>query len=239
MSTFLQLCQRLRQETVDSGSGPTSVVSQTGDAGRLVKWIADAYAELQTEKDAWLWLRSSFSVNTVAGTDSYAYTDCTDDVSAATVARFAFWYWLRDRSGTPYFSAYLTSSGSGAEFHLVPLEWDRFRRLYKFGSQTNNQPAHVSVDPATQKFVLGPVPDDIYTVRGSYQKGPQILAANSDTPEMPSRFHDLIVYDAMAKYGGNRVAPEAMVRALSEGSTLRGALMRDQLPKIGFGGPLA
>lgn len=231
MSTYLALCQKLRQNTIDSGSGPTTVVGQSGQLARLVQWIADAYNELQQESDVWRWLRHEFTLNTVAGTGAYAYGACTDVDAATPISRFSHWYWESMK-------AYRQSDGVGTEFPLIWLEWPRFRRLYHYGSQTPSQVAHVSMDPAG-RLVFGPTPDAVYVVGGEFQRSPQILALDADIPEMPTRFHDVVVYDAMKKYGGNVVAPEAMVRALAEGGTLRAALERDQLPAITYGEPLA
>ena len=230
MSTFLQLCTYLRQETTDSGTGPLAVTSQTGELARIVNWIDRAYTELQQEKD-WRWLRKSFTVSATSGDGAYAYGDCTDTATSAVISRFSSWY-------PRTFKCYLTSAGVGAEYGLHWLPWDDFRRIYRYGTQTNGPPCHVSEDP-TQAFVLGPIPDATYTVSGDYQKGPQLLTADGDIPEMPTRFHQLIVYEAMLKYGGHRAAPEAMVRAATEGARLRSALGRDQLPQITTGGPLA
>lgn len=231
MTTYLQLCKDLRQETVDSGTGPSTVLGQVGELARYCKWIADAWTELQTERDDFRWMRKSFTVNTVAADGEYAYTDCTDTVSLAAISRFSRWY-------KKCFKCYLSSTGVGGEYPLVWMDWERFRRLYRYGTQNNGQPAHVSVDP-TDKFCLGPKPDAVYVVSGDYQIGPQILSADGDIPEMPTKFHNLIMYEAMAKYGGHRVAVEAMVRANAEGGRLRNALELEQLPAFGYGGPLA
>jgi len=238
VSTYIQLCSKLRQECTDSGTGPSAVTGNSGELQRYVSWIADAWTELQQAREDWLWMRRNFTVDTVSGTDAYAYTDCTDSTTATTIARFARWYEGFDATGFPYFSAYLTATGVADQQSLLSLDWDTFRRIYKFGAQTNARPAHVAVGPDL-KFYLGPKPDAIYTVGGTFQLGPQILAANDDEPEMPSRFHNLIVYQAMAKYGGHRVAPEAMLRAVAEGGQLRSALELDQLPKMRYGDPLA
>ena len=56
---------------------------------------------------------------------------------------------------------------------------------------------------------------------------------------MPIRFHNLIMFEAMSKYGGTRVEPEAILRANSEGGRLHAMLEVNQLPAMGFGGPLA
>lgn len=231
MSTNLELCKDLRQETTDTGSGPSTVASQTGELGRIVKWVKDAWTDLQQAREDWLWMRKSFTVNTTASDGVYTYSDCTDTVTALAIARWARWY--RDD-----FKIFLTSTGVSGETPLIWEDWEYFRHIYRYGTQTNGPPIHVSQDP-TGAIVLGPVPDDIYTVSGDYQLAPQTLAVDGDTPEMPSRFHRLIVYEAMSRYGGNRVAPEAMLRAASEGGALRVALELDQLPKMSYGDALA
>lgn len=231
MTTYLQGVQDLRQETTDSGTGPSAVIGQTGELARLCKWYKDAWTELQQEKDNWVWMRKSFTVNTVSGTGEYAYSSCTDTVSAVAISRFAHWY-KHD------FKCYLSSAGVGGEYRLIWTPWEDFKRTYRFGTQTDAPPRFVSVDP-TQQIVLGPKPDAVYVLSGDYQIGPQILAADGDTPEMPSRFHNLIMFEAMIKYGGSRVAPEAMQRAVNEGSRLRNALGRDQLPQISTGRSIA
>lgn len=230
MSTYLQLCTYLRQQTSDVGTGPSAVTSQTGELARIVTWIDNAWTELQQEKE-WRWMRKSFTVSATSGDGDYAYTDCTDTVSLAAISRFSYWY-------KHTFKCYLTSAGVGGEYALRWLPWDEFRRIYRYGTQTNGPPVHVSEDP-TQKFVLGPKPDATYTVTGDYQIGPQVLTADGDIPEMPTRYHMLIVYEAMLKYGGHRVAPEVMMRAATEGARLRSALGRDMLPQITRGAALA
>jgi hypothetical protein len=238
LSSYLQLTQDLRAETTDSGTGPATVVGNTGEHARFCKWIKDAYSHLQLEREDWKWLRRQFTVNTVAGTDSYAYASCTDSTEAAPISRFARWYQGSDINGFPYFTAYLTSTGVGAEYPLIWLEYDLFRRLYKFGTQNNVQPVHYSVSP-DRNFMLGPKPDAIYTISGTYQRSPQTLAVDDDIPEMPEHYHPIIVYEAMSRYGGSRAAPEAIMRANSEGGRLRAMLELDQLPALSYGAPLA
>ena len=237
MSTFLQLAAETRRECQMSGTGPSTVLAQTGRLGDVVAWVANAYTEIQAKHTDWRWLRAPFTFNTVADTDTYAYTACTDTLTSATITRFAAWL-PNDTDGTPVFKRYLTSGGVGNQSFLIFLPWGEFRYLYKTGSQTNQQPIHFTIDPQNN-LVLGPQPDAIYTITGDYERSAQVLAADSDTPEMPSRFHQLIVYEAMKKYAGSTAAPEVMFRATGEGRRLWRALERDQLPKISRARPLA
>lgn len=178
-------------------------------------------------------MRRGFTVNTVANDGEYAYTDCTDTTTSIAIARFARWY-----KGRYDWKCYLQSSGVGGEYFLQWVDWEAFKREYRFGTQTSGQPKYVSMDPS-QKFVLGPKPSAVYVVSGDYQLGPQTLAADADTPEMPSRFHSVITYRALVKYGFNSVAPEALQRASIEGGRLHAALVRDQRPPITAGCSLA
>jgi hypothetical protein len=235
--TYLQLCQRLRRECSVGGTGPAAVTGQTGQLAKLVAWAADAYEEIQNRHATWRWLRSTWSVNTVAETDTYAATNCTDTLLSETVSRFSHW-WPEDENGCPNVKCYPQSSGVGAEVWLAPLPWSDFRATYKIGTQTSGQPQHYTIDPQNN-LVLGPKPSAVYVVSGEYQRSPQILAADADVPEMPAQFHNLIVFWAMEKYGADSVAQEVYARAVKEGGRMRRAIERNQLPKTRMGGPLA
>lgn len=239
MSNYLQLCQDLRREASISGTGPSATASQTGEYLRVTNWIKQAWIDIQNRHQApgWRWLRSPFTVNTVAEDDTYAATDCTDSRLSAAITRFRRW-WLLDDEGCPAIKCYLSSAGVAGENYLTPLTWNQFRDIYKRGTQTSSQPQHVAVDPQNN-LVLGPKPSAVYVVSGEYQMSAQILAANDDTPEMPSDFHSLIWRYAMQMYAGHQAAPEAMARAISEGNRQMRQLERDQLPEMRMGGPLA
>ena len=232
--TYLSICQDTRRECRVAGTGPSTVVNQVGRLGDIVAWVAQAYTEIQEGKD-WNWLRSTFTVNTVANDDTYAYGDCTDSRLSALISRFSKW-WLETEDG-PNITIYLTSAGVGGENYLTPIDWASFRERYKRGTQTTGQPIHVAIDPQNN-LVLGPKPDAIYTINGEYQMSPQTLAVDADVPEMPARFHSLIMYRAMEKYGASNNAPEVFQRGGYEGGRKMRGLERDQLPDVTLAGPL-
>lgn len=235
--TFLQLAQKLRQECEVAGVGPSAITSQTGQLKRLVDWVADGWVDLQNRHGNWQWLRSEWSVNTVAGDDTYAGTDCTDTIASATVTRFSK-FWTHDEEGYPNVKGYLQASGVGTERWLEFLPWADFRARYKIGTQNNGQPMHFTIDPR-RALVIGPKPDAVYVLSGEYQKSAQTLAADADVPELPADYHDLLVFYAMQRYGANSVAQEIYVRGATESRRMLIALEANQLPAMSMAGPMA
>lgn len=219
----------------NSSSIPATVTGQSGNLADCVDWAADAYNELQTSGDDWRWMRSQFTVNTVASTEAYAYGACTDSRLSATISRFSHWL-VTDKYNPP--RAYLASSGIGSAYHLQFIDWDTFCALYKIGTINGGPPAHITIDPQ-DRLILGPTPNDVYTIEGEYQMSAQNLAVDSDEPEMPDQFHMLIVYDAMMKYAGDQLSEEAMGRALREGGALKSALLLRQMPQFRKARPMA
>ena len=236
----LQICQRLAREClgpVSAAGKPTAVTGQTGILQNLVEWAAEAYNDIQDKHDNWRWMRSTWSVNTVSGTDVYAYGAVTDSRLSATISRFRRW-WPNDEQGYANVKIYLQSAGVGGERWLPFMDWSGFRSLYKIGTQNNGVPAHVTIDPQNQ-LVLGPKPDAVYVLSGEYQMGNQTLDDDSDTPEMPADYHMMVVYKGMEKYGQNKVAVEIFNRGVRDGTAMLRHLERNQLPVMGFAGPMA
>lgn len=234
--TFLQLVQALRREAGYASQGPSTVVSQTGMHEKAVEWIKNAYIELQNAH-YWNWLRKEFTLTTTASDYEYAYGDCTDVPTSSAITRFKRWA-IED----PYnpTKCYLSSSGSGAEYWLTYIDWPAFRTLYLLGTQEEGAPAHISIDPS-DNIVLGPTPNDTYVITGEYHKSAQTLDTtdNTDTPEMPSDYHMLIVYTAMEDAGFYDVADEILVRGDRKKRRLMRQLMKVELPKMRKAGPLA
>jgi len=241
MSTFLQICQDVARECgvaggADASPKPTAVTGQIGELNRVVNWVADAYTEIQGARN-WRWMRKKFTVDTVAGTDNYAFGACTDVDDAALITRFKEWH-LDDPRNPP--KIYLTSAGVGGQVLLTWAPWDNFELLYKTGSlqSQTSQPVHITVDPKDE-IHLGITPNDIYTLIGDYHKSAQILAADGDIPEMPTAYHDLIKYTAMEFYGLFESAPEIISRAERGQKRLMNQLKRNQDQVFRRGGPLA
>lgn len=224
---YLALCQRLRQEVGASGTGPTAVTGQIGEYKRLCDYVAQAWTEIQQEHDSWNWMRKTFSFNTIANQEGYA-----PDAAPVSLTDHAAW-------DTDTFRLYTTSIGVDDEQHLTWMAYQAFRNLYQFGTQrvTYQRPIAFTIAP-DERILLGNAPDAVYTVVGEYIKTPQTLAANTDIPELPTRFHMAIVYRAMMSYGHYEAATEVVARgdALYRDMLIR--LELDQLQPMGLPGAL-
>ncbi len=242
MSTFLELCQDLRRELDISGTGPTTVVSQSGDLLNLVEWIDQAYIDIQNRRNGnWRWMRRGYTLQTVANDDSYSFGDFTDVILSATIDRFSRWR-IVDSEDPPM--VFLTSAGVGTQRWFVWTQWDWFKHLYRIGTQNAGAPVFVASDPQ-DNLVFGPKPNDIYTITGDYWRSAQVLSndgtadPNDAVPEMPVQFHKLVVWEAMLHYGYQQAAPEVLARAEKFSRRMYRQLENNQFPKFKVGIPIA
>jgi hypothetical protein len=224
MSTFLELVQSLRQEAGVSGSGPSTVISQTGMLKKLVDWTSRAWNQIQNSRPDWLWMVKEFTFNTTSGSGNY---------TAAGVSITDFGEWERDS-----FRIYLTSAGVADERELAWVDYDDWRSIYATGTQVDDYPIYFTIKP-DKSIQLAPIPNDIFTVRGDYRQSAQSLSANTDEPGLPSRFHDLILFRALMYYGANEGAPDIYVSAKEDYRILRNSLILDQTQPMGRTEPLA
>ena len=132
---LLQLVNQTRVECGVSGPALATAQSQTGEAARIVAWVQQAWIDVQTSKEDWLFLREPFTFNTVADQWQYnALTDC---------ALTNFGNWKRDS-----FRASTVGSNYGDEQLLNYMEWTTYRNLYRYANMRNTKarPVVVSID---------------------------------------------------------------------------------------------
>ena len=235
---YLQIVNRaIRESSIASisSSGLSTVAGQAGEAADMISWCATAYDEICAKHDTWKFLRSSFTVNTVASTAAYLPTTCTDTNLSAAITMATFAVWMENT-----FKMYLTADGVATEQRIYPTtDWDAFRDRWQSGTITDAKPSTFAVRPQDSAIVFGAAPDAIYTVRGDYRMTAPVLAVDADTPLFPSRFHMAIVWLAKMKRSAKKEMAGAYDAAQTNYDTVMGDLMRDQLPKLSYGRPLA
>lgn len=232
MSTFLEICQDVARESgTISGNGlPTTVASQTGRLLKVVEYTKQAWVDIQNMQDTWRWMRSTFSGDTTAGAACYT-------ANSFNITRFG--RWVTDRDDYLPISLYLKATGVTDEGPIEEITYEQWRHRYGRGSHDNNRPTVYAISPANE-ICLGATPDDTYTINGEYIKSAQVLSADSDEPELPSRFHDIIKWRALDMLNRHDEAPRQVQYAGDLFSSVYYDLARDQLPGTRIsGGPLA
>lgn len=214
--TFLELVQRLRQEAGIAGNGPGSVVAQSGELKRLVDWTASSWNDIQISKPNWLWMNGQFQFVTTPGQREYT------PAQAGISSRFSSWLTRSVRIGL---------NPPNDEILLEPVSYDEYRSIYMVGPQPESRPVVVSVSPA-MNLLLGYPPNDTFVVTGEYQKQSQRLVSDGDVPEMPSAYHEAILYLALTKYARYMAAGEVYEDAMMNYRRIMQNLQVNQLPGV-------
>lgn len=221
---YLEMVGHLHSLCGVSGPAPATVLGQTGERDRLVGWIRRAWDMIQAQSPAWLWMQAEFNFQTAVGQRNYSL------VEAGILSRFRRW-------DVESFRCFLTSTGVPDEQFLVHWDYPILRDTYLLGSQSTNQsrPVVFAIEPQSRSIVLADIPDQVYTVRGRYFRGHQVLTADADIPEMPEDFHWAIVYRAMMMYANYESAGDVMAEGVSGYRPLMVQLSGDQLPAVNCG----
>ncbi len=222
--TFLELVQDLARQsgTLAGGTTIASVSGVTGRAEKLVNWIASAWTDIQNQRD-WNWMRGEFTSALAVGTKRYT--------AAGSFSLTRFRKWVDETPDWQPLTIYDDDIGVSDEAPLSQIPYTLWRTKYDRGTQENSRPVEYAFSPSGE-LCVGPVPDDDYVVRGEYWKSAQTLSANADTPEMPTDYHKIIVYRAMALMAAGDESVPTLQFVQPEYRRLFHNLCVQQLPSI-------
>lgn len=177
--TFLDLCKELRQEVGASGTGPASVVSQGGEAKRLVDWVQRADYEIQGLWSNWAFHWSNPTIAIVSGTKSYALTTRpvagTLKVASGTEIDLVSWREYRDYSTTE----------TAAEIQIAAVAPDGTLRVWPepTASDTLSFEAYAAPSKMTSNTAESVIPEkhrDVIIYRAmmyyaAYENAPEVM----------------------------------------------------------------
>ena len=212
---YLQIVQRVHSESGRSTAAPTSVVGANDRHLRLFNWAADAWRDLQGERD-WRWMRNTLDATLTAGQQTYSGADL-----GAT--RFGRWR-KEDHDYSPYV---YVDGAPNAIWPMTYWQLDQMRARFIYRTWGASTPIAWSYNEANE-LLIGPQPALAYKLRIEYWKEPSELAADDDTPDMPDRFHMLLVWRALQDVANFDAAPEVLARAEKNYGALKFALTMDQ-----------
>jgi len=209
-STYLQLCNDLREELGETGTGPASVTSQTGIYAKIVHWIQEADFSIQGLYFDWdfMYDDSTFSVATIAGTKDYT--------APATLGTWDHESFYLDYSLSTYAD-------------LIRIDYRTWKNTYGRGTQTNKKPAMYTIKKNGNVILHGP-PDTVYTLTAHFWSKPVKMTANADTSLIPEQYERAIIARAKMSYAEEQEFPELYEEAAQEYQEQLQRLEASELP---------
>lgn len=233
MPTYAELVDRLRSEAPVTAAAVTAgtLPALTGQMLRVANWVSDAWRDLQMEDRDWRWMRRQ-TIADVTSPGGVGYTPTQMGVPANVgVSR-----WWRegprsDGTGGYKVRAYLPAV-PGNEWPVHELSYDNFAARFMVGEQRPAAPQFWAEAP-NGDFLVGPPPDQAYKVRADYVRAPQeLVRADNTVPELPAKFHWMIMWRALFQHGGFEAAPDVVERAKDNYDRLELVLNREQGAEI-------
>lgn len=225
---FLALVKDVARQsgTLAGGTTINSVTSLTGRGEKIANWVQSAWDDIQSVRDCWKWQYREFVGALLVDTKRYTYAS----FNIASLSR-----WAVDTDEHKPFTLYDPAIGKADEAPIYFMAYKAWRERYDRGVHTAQRPICYSISP-TNELVFGPTPDKAYALSGEYWKGPQALAANGDTPEMPAKFHKAIVWRAMMLLGEADENDPTILNAGREYKAIFAQLCSDQLDSLTLDG---
>jgi hypothetical protein len=218
---FLALCNEVKNQGSSGGPDMTSVVGQNGVNARIVRWVNQSYQEIINHRDDWQWKKVlGFTFATSASKRNYP-------VAELSLTNVGKWDLRNPR-------IYNTASGVASEVLLKSIYYEDWENLYAVGTQVEGQPQYIFVEPGTNTLLLHPVPDTTYTVTLNYWKTAPNMVADSDTPILPTEYHDIIIYKALMKYAVYEDANEVFADSLRQYAGMLERMEETELEEITF-----
>lgn len=227
---FLGLCNSLHEKTGESGADLTTVISQTGYYREVVNYIANAWLDIQTKHPSWRFLRRealppTIALNPLVDADAWVLANLNTNI---------------DEYHKNTFSVYDPAIGSSDESRLSYVAWERWKLIFGLDYDNSNpgRPIHITINPYTDQLVLGPTPDKAYIIAFQFAQQPVMLTADTDTPRIIAGLHEIIVWQALERYGMQEESNANTERGRRYYRRYLHRLQRRELPEIAIGGPL-
>lgn len=214
---FLELCKRLRQEAGYSGSGPSTVTDQAGEAKRVVDWVNDSWLDIQKMRSDWRFLLAPFEVTLDIG-----------DSSKTIAADF----------GSIKKGSVILTRATGAKSYPEELTPEDMRMIQRENDDIPSLPLYFSVDSDGLMTTFPSCAESI-VISGDYHKKPERMTANTDIPILPEQYHMAIVWLGLMSAGAYDESGNSYQRGNAKFTEYLSDINRTELPGIKTARPLA
>lgn len=218
------MCQRVVSEGGISGQ-ITSCENQTGEALRVVQWVAQAYSDILNDQAmSWRFIHKTFTKQLTANKGAYSFEEIG-------VPNGVQWDTREMRVAI--------NEDLSDETFVTHMSFPDFREFWMFSSRRTvaSRPLNAAADN-DMNLVLGPIPAEAYWLNFQAMVQAPDLVRNEDTPVFPERFHIGIVWNALRSYGMFEAAPEVVTRADANLAKIMFQLELDQSNEIVVGSPI-
>jgi hypothetical protein len=203
---YLTLCQTVREKCGITGTGPASVSNATGEMLRIVNWVNEAWEMIQR-----------------SAPDLY-FMEAVDTSLTTTAKQIAV-----PDDFSEVISLVLTTGSSKSLLRYVPRKI--FDQRHIESQNLIGRPQEYCVKG--NNIVFNKAPADITEqLILTYTKKPTTLTENDDEPDMPTKYHWLIVYKAMELYGFYENAQEIIQQGKMDYDRLYRDMQRGQRSPI-------
>lgn len=212
--TFLELCQRVRQESGISGAGPVSVLNQKSILEKVVQWVKQADLDIQRLQSDWLFMWRMSNVQITQNVREY---------DALTLGL-----------GNMGVLQSLDIDGDIVRY----CQWQHFKEAGYLQATQQGGPTVYTVKP-DGLLVMYPTPDKNYTATAEYSIAPQPLVNDDDVSPVPAQYHDIILHKALMYYASHEEDNSLYQVSAARYEAVLSELASEYLPRISFTGGIA
>ena len=215
--TFLELCQQVVRDAGISGTGPSTVVSQSGTLKRVVGFTAAAWQKIQGLHTDWSFMRGDASFTLTPATQAYSLATIRATIPLYDVPDLNECRWT-DKSG-----------------RLQKVDWSVWTGG-NYDLATGTGKPQLVTERTDRALLFYPIPTAANVFTMKYRRTPQVLAANADEPICPTRHHEVIAYRALMLWAAFDQDGALLKTATDEYEERLSQLERECRPTVSFGG---
>ena len=190
---YLELVQKTVLYAPIAGKGPADVENLANEPREyqlVVQWIRDAWHQVQNSRRDWKWMQRASQFSTQIGKNIYTLADIA--ATDPEVARLRRWYRNDFRQ----------VQGESEDRPVNYMQEALYERRYSNKPpSTQGHPIALTIRERDLAVWLYPMPDDVYPIHMRYALRASELVKNTDVPEMPEEYHELLVWKAIEQFG--------------------------------------